>query len=189
MAQHSTNVVAGVSGLAVGAALMYAFDPERGRARRARLLDRARHAEHGLTDIGRSGVHDLANRGRGLMHDIVGVGRRDYGDDDIIGERVRAHVGRAIMHPGAVEVNVRGGVVTLKGRVLRAEVPELVHAVKRVRGVQHVVDKLDIRDQPGTVGALQGWRTYHRQISPGLRLLLLAGVGSLVVAQAVRRFL
>jgi len=36
-------------------------------------------------------------------------------DDDVLVERVRAHLGRAVSHPHAVDVGAADGVVTLRG--------------------------------------------------------------------------
>ncbi|MFC3349232.1 CBS domain-containing protein [Streptomyces echinoruber] len=48
--------------------------------------------------------------------------------------------------PGAVQVSVGDGMVTLRGRVeLRSQVPEAVHAAWRVDGVVGVVNGLDFR--------------------------------------------
>ncbi len=188
MAQLSTAVAAG-TGIAVGAALMYAFDPDRGRARRAHLRDKLVHVEHELADVGRSGLHDLANRSRGLAHDVARVARPDYADDDVICERVRARIGRAIWHPGLIEVASDNGIVTLRGHVLIAEAPHLIHAVHGVHGVRGVVDELKRHDRPGNLPALQGRpRPRKRALAPGTRLVA-GGIGALLLGRALRRLL
>lgn len=174
MARLGTTIAAGT----VGAALMYAFDPERGRARRARIRDKLVRAEHQLADEARSGLHDLKNRTRGVAHEVAAVARPDKADDDIVAERVRARLGRAIFHPHGVELSVRGGVVTLRGPVLRSERPRLVRAVRLVRGVHGVVEELEVHDEPGNVPALQGVRRLGRHtVAPSTRLLLFAVAG------------
>jgi hypothetical protein len=183
MARLGTTIAAG----GVGAVLMYAFDPDRGRARRARLRDKLVRAEHELADEARTGWHDLTNRSRGVAHDVATVALPDAADDEVVAERVRARLGRAIEHPGALEVLCRGGVVTLKGPILRSEVQPLVRAVKRVRGVRHVVEELDIREDAGNLPALQGHRQFGRRtLTPSARFML-GAIGALVLARALRR--
>src|SRR3954468_13803580 len=103
MDRLGSTIIAG----GVGAALMYTLDPERGRSRRARRRDKLVHAEHELADEARTGFHDLKNRSRGIAHDVAAVAAHDKADDDVIAARVKARIGRAILHPGAVEVAAR----------------------------------------------------------------------------------
>jgi hypothetical protein len=190
MAHDSNSLLAGVSGLALGAGLMYVLDPARGRARRKLVHDKLVHAEHELADAGRVAAHDLANRVRGLGHDLASVTRPRTADDDVLTERVRATIGHAISHPGAVEVESHEGTVVLKGPVLRSEVDELLRAARHVRGVRKVVNQLDVRDEPGRVPALQGARKRRRRLrertSPSTRLLAAVGLGALFGAGALR---
>jgi BON domain len=179
----ASTIVAGVSGIALGAGLMYALDPTRGRARRARLRDKMVHAEHRLADEARTAAHDLRNRGRGLAHDVASVARRGRVDDDILQERVRARLGRAIPHPRGIEVSVNDAVVTLRGPVLLAEVERLEHEVGRVPGVAGVVNRCVVHAEPGVKRALQGERPFgHRRVRPAGRLLMALGAGALALA-------
>jgi BON domain-containing protein len=186
MARLGTTIAVG----GVGAALMYAFDPERGRARRARLRDKLVHAEHELAGEAHKGIHDLTNRSRGIAHDVAAVAMANKADDDVVRERVRARLGRSILHPRGIEVEVQRGIVKLKGPVLRNEVQSLVRACKRVRGVRHVgIELLDIRDEPGNIGALHGGRHLGRRtITPSTRIVLVS-IGLLALVQALRRLL
>lgn len=185
MARLATTIAAGT----VGAALMYALDPERGRARRARLRDKLVHAERELADEARTSLHDLKNRSRGIAHDVAAVARPDPADDEIITERVRARLGRAIFHPGAIEVVTHGGVVTLRGPVLRSEARPLVHAVHRVRGVRRVVDELEVHENADNVAALKGHRHVGRRtVTPSTRLILVAAA-ALWAVRALGRLL
>jgi hypothetical protein len=69
---------------------------------------------------------------------------------------VRAQLGRFVSHPHAIEVAVSDGIVALRGPILMAEVPRLIAAIERVRGVREVVDALDAHAEAGDVPALQG---------------------------------
>lgn len=63
------NTVAILSGVGIGAALMYLFDPQGGNRRRALIRDKAIHfnkkAQHAVTGK----THDLSNRAKGVLHD------------------------------------------------------------------------------------------------------------------------
>jgi len=186
MSLLDSSLIAGVSGLAVGAGLMYALDPDRGRARRAHLRDRVVRAEHHLATAWGTAKHDLRNRSRGLVHDVTAVAHADHPDDDVLAARVHARLGRAIPHPGGVEVGVKDGVVTLRGPVLRAEVEQLEREVRHVRGVHGIINRCKVRDEPGTTVALQGVRTLRRiHLSPGGRLLGVLGVAGLAIGAAL----
>ena len=51
-----------VAGVCAGMVTEYLIDPERGRARRARLRDKSAHAAQGMNGMSR----DMSNRGRGM---------------------------------------------------------------------------------------------------------------------------
>ena len=78
-------------------------------------------------------------------------------DDDVLLEaRVRQRLGRVCSHPGAISVWCRKGRVELRGPVLGHELPSLLRAIRRVRGVQDVQDLMQPHEQPGDVPGLQG---------------------------------
>src|ERR687883_1558959 len=58
-----------LGGIGVGAALMYLFDPECGRTRRARLSDQMVSQCHRLSDRTAARARDLRNRAQGVMHE------------------------------------------------------------------------------------------------------------------------
>src|SRR5437868_14734918 len=58
-----------LGGIGLGAALMYLFDPERGRGRRARLSDQLASKANRLGDRAEARARDLRNRAQGLMHE------------------------------------------------------------------------------------------------------------------------
>jgi uncharacterized membrane protein len=114
--------------------------------------------------------------GRDLAHRIEGtlaVARSAYNgsrvNDSVLAERVRAALGRAVSHPGAIEVSVSDGRVTLSGAVLADECPQLLRAVRATHGVEVVQDKLSIHEDSRGVSALQGGRPRHAPRFPFLR--------------------
>jgi hypothetical protein len=58
-----------LGGMAAGATLMYLFDPERGRGRRARISDQAASKINRFGDRAGARARDLRNRAQGLMHE------------------------------------------------------------------------------------------------------------------------
>ncbi len=58
-----------LGGMAAGAALMYLFDPDRGRGRRARLSDQAASKINRFGDAACAQTRHLRNRAQGLMHE------------------------------------------------------------------------------------------------------------------------
>ena len=62
-----------LKGAAIGAGLMYLFDPSRGRSRRARIRDKAVSVWNDTGDAIEGRTHDMANRAHGLLHDAASV--------------------------------------------------------------------------------------------------------------------
>ena len=177
-----------LGGLGLGAALMYALDPQSGRRRRAIARDRLRH-------LGRQQRGFLARGGRDLGHRLEGgvhaLGGGDAASDRVLAERVRAALGRAVSHPSAIEVEVTGGYAVLTGHVLERETRELMRRVGRVAGVKAVDDRLERHPSSDGVPALAGsGRALHHRLErdiwpPAWRLVAgAAGLGSGVAGLA-----
>jgi len=147
-----------LGGALLAAAAMYWFDPTSGRRRRARLRDRlvatAHDARHGMDVAGR----DLANRLEGLAARTRSIFESREVPDAVLVERVRSALGRVVSHPGAIDVQVTAGCVSLSGPILAHEVPQLMRAVRAVRGVRAVEDRLSVHLSARGVPALQGGR-------------------------------
>lgn len=169
-----------VIGAAAGAALMYLFDPERGRRRRARVRDQAISAVSQVDDAVATTARDLQHRTQGLMAETKArFEREDDVPDAVLEARVRSAIGRAISHPRAIEVRAEQGRVILSGPILRREVDDLIARVKRVRGVREVENRLEVHERAGHVPGLQGaarppaprFELMQRNWSPAARLL------------------
>jgi hypothetical protein len=145
-----------VAGLCAGMVTEYLMDPDRGRARRARLRDKSTHAMHGVNDSLSGMSHDMSNRGRGMAMSARYRITGRSADDSVLHDRIRAELGRMVSHPHAVQVRVDGGTVTLVGDVLADEEKQARHAVKRVPGVKKVDAQWTVHEEPGDVPTLQG---------------------------------
>ena len=63
------GILAIMSGLGVGAALMYLFDPEEGNRRRAVLRDKAMSVSNKAQDALGGRAQDFSNRAKGMLHE------------------------------------------------------------------------------------------------------------------------
>jgi hypothetical protein len=102
-------------------------------------------------------------------------------------KRVRVALRRVVSRPRAIEVNVEGGVVELKGAVLSREAEGIVNRVRSMRGVRAVENHLSTFDKPEDLpsppghGPQQGlgvefpqgpWTPAARSVAGGLGAIL-----------------
>jgi uncharacterized membrane protein len=182
-----------VRGLVLGAGLMYLLDPQQGRRRRALVRDQLVHAWSDLDDMIDTAARDLRNRAQGMFAEARAALRPASVDDEVLTARVRSEIGRAVSHPHAIVVETEDRRVTLSGPVLADEVDDLISAVRSVRGVKEVVDRLEVHDEPGSVPGLQGpgrekaprMDILQENWAPATRLLVGAGAAT-ALAYAAR---
>jgi osmotically-inducible protein OsmY len=72
-----------------------------------------------------------------------------------LARRVRAAIEASVANPGAVDVQVRGTTVRLRGRVRREERDFVLAAALGAPGVTQVANYLEVEEQPGELGPLQ----------------------------------
>jgi uncharacterized membrane protein len=183
-----------IGAAAVTAAAMYFLDPASGPRRRAMLRDRVTSAFGTASQQTGVAARDLAHRAHGATARARGVLAPDEVSDDVLVERVRAALGRAVSHPAAIEVSASQGRIALAGPVLAHEHGRLMRAVRAVRGVAEIDDRLDLHEHADHISALQGGRPLPKQSprldenwAPALRWLATAGGGALVLWGASRR--
>jgi len=145
-----------IGGIILGAGAMYLLDPDRGTRRRSLLRDQIVHAGTKVGDGLGATARDARNRAVGVSAELRSRLQHDQADDEVLQERVRSAIGRVVSHPSAITVAVLDGQVTLGGHVLASEVDELIHRVKRVRGIRDVRNELEIHRTANGVPALQG---------------------------------
>jgi hypothetical protein len=156
-----------VRSAAIGAGLMYLFDPERGRRRRARLRDQAVHLNRELVDMVDTAQRDFKHRAEGMVARVRSTFETGTADDRVLQARVRAELGRLVSHPGAIHVEARDGVVTLTGPILREEVRGLLSGVESVRGVTRVISHLEPHDSAENVPMFERPRSGCRSWTGG----------------------
>ncbi|MGH7768321.1 MAG: SRPBCC family protein [Candidatus Binatia bacterium] len=179
-----------LSGLGLGAAFMYVFDPQQGRRRRALARDKALRARHKLADAVGTTSRDLKNRAQGLAAEARSLLSREQPRDEVLAYRVRSKLGFLVSHPSAIDVDVQDGTVILSGPVLKHEVDRLLKGVGAMRGVKKVDNRLEAHESAGGVPGLQGAARQpvgerpdilQTQWSPATRLLTGAAAGGVVL--------
>jgi len=146
-----------LTGLGVGAGMMYLTDPHEGRRRRARLREVAVHTSHGATAITGMTTRDLEHRVSGLVARTIATFMEDAPPiDDVLAARVRARLGRLVSHPGSIEVTARSGAVAVSGPIFEAEVEQLMKGVAAVPGVTAIENRLAPHREAAHVPGLQG---------------------------------
>lgn len=139
-------LVAGLAiatGAAIGATAMYLFDPNRGKVRRAKLIDSAASRARKTGKQATAKVEDLFHRSQGLMAEAsASLRRTPAADDQLIAQRVRSLMGHLTHNAQRVESEVTDGMVALHGVLPEEERRRLVAEVGRIPGVKSVVDGL-----------------------------------------------
>jgi osmotically-inducible protein OsmY len=128
-----------VTGLGIGTGLMFLFDPNQGRRRRALLRDKCIWAARKTGETFEGTARDLRNRAQGVIYEVQSRFSSEPVDDAVLVDRVRARLGHFVSHPRAIDVTVENGRVTLNGPILPAEAPKLLAAVSGIPGVSEVV--------------------------------------------------
>jgi uncharacterized membrane protein len=189
------NAVLALGAAGLGAGLMYLFDPDSGRRRRARLRDRLRAAAHRSQASLATAARDLRNRLVGLAAETRARLAPVPVPDDTLAERVRSHLGRCVRNARSIAVTVLEGRVVLRGPILAAELGPALACVAGVPGVLSVQNHLEARPDPGGVPGLQGGRPpgvsegglLTGPWPPALRLLAGAAGAGLVAYGVTRR--
>lgn len=184
-------------GAGLGAGLMYLLDPQGGNQRRTLARDKAKQAYTASSDAVRKSASGLGNTGRGLAERsrglVSGAGSflsADGVKDRVLSELIRARLSRWVSHPGAIEVDVKEGNVTLRGHILSTQSADLLLKVARLRGVKSVESELEVHPSADGVEAFQGTESRLRRlpVSPKTAGLVAAGTagGALAVAGLLR---
>jgi BON domain len=171
-------------GAGIGAAVIFMMDPAGGGRRRALVRDKIVRASRLTRDGLDATARDMGNRARGIAAATRSRLSNGEVDDDTLIERVRAKLGRVSSHPRAIDVLSDDGIITLRGPILASEVPNVIAAIRAVRGVEDVVNHLQAHESALGIPSLQGegriggsnFDIMHRNWAPGRRALVGAGV-------------
>jgi CBS domain-containing protein len=157
-ASHSiaNSLALGAACLGIGAGIMYLFDPNRGRTRRAQVRDKARSLYTTSGDAMTRTREDLRNRAKGVVSSTKTWWQHEPVDDSKLEARVRSKMGRYVSHPHAIQVSARNGHVILEGSILANEVPKLLKCVRGIQGVGSVENRLHVETMGTANPNLQG---------------------------------
>ena len=143
--ERNDQVLTLLTGIGIGAAIMYFLDPERGTRRRHLLADQAMsRARTGAREVAEL-ADDARNHARGAAAELRGRLRDEEFSNDQLVARVRAELGRHVERVRGIEVVADGGTVTLRGKVTEDEMAEAMAAARQVRGVERVLSELSMR--------------------------------------------
>jgi hypothetical protein len=133
------------------AALKYFFDPQQGRARRAKLQQK-------LPAFFRKRVRDAERLGRGAAAGAYGVKQKATHlreepkefTDETLAHKVETELFRdADVPKGQINVNAQDGIVQLRGEVPSPDlIEDLVSKASSVQGVKDVENLLHLPGQP-----------------------------------------
>lgn len=152
-----TVALAGLLGAAGGAIASFLFDPARGRARRARLVDQGAAAVRRARRTGEQTVNQVRSTVDGKVS-AVRAERTTQAravDDATLTDRVRSIVFRDDAVPkGDLNINVERGIVVLRGEVPdEALKARLLSDVEAIEGVWSVRDLLHLPGEPAVTSA------------------------------------
>jgi osmotically-inducible protein OsmY len=147
-----------LGGIGLGAALMYMFDADNGRRRRALASDQTGRALRRGGRAVKAMARDLSQRALGVAAGAKARLRRAAEEvpDSLLLERVRAALGHLVSNPGALEVLAEEGRVTLSGPVLKREANRLLRKTRRIPGVRSVASRLERLERFEPLGHLTG---------------------------------
>src|SRR5206468_4277556 len=112
------SFVSAIKWIAIGAGTMYFLDPISGARRRAYIGQKLTRFSNEIAAAWCNWSTDTANRVGGYAHEAKARMTEGEVPDEILAERVRSKMGRAVKHPAALCVSARNGIVTLSGPIL-----------------------------------------------------------------------
>ena len=183
-----------VAGL--GAGLMYLFDPDQGKRRRALVRNKITHASKVATDVAGKTSRDVRNHVLGVFAEVESLFLKNgLPSDDVLEARVRSKLGRVVSHPSAIEVKAVDGLIILTGPILTKEEHPLLESVIGILGVKSIENRLELHESADDIPALQGGRKRQgarfgplkTNWSPTTRFVATAAGGALAIYGARRR--
>ena len=188
-----TRLTTLLAAVALGAAAMYVFDPDKGRRRRALGRDKVRSYVSRARHFATSAARDANHRLQGVRARIRRRWRSDYSADDLmLIERARAVMGRIVSHSHAVQIGARNGHLVLSGPILAHEAGALLAGMRAVPGVVGIDDHVVLHEDASSIPALQdgGARELDNGLwTPTARAAAIVGGGVLALSGAGRRSL
>jgi len=137
---------------------MYLLDPDRGRRRRALIRGKIEHATNEAEELAGKTSRDLRNRAQGVMAEIESSFTDEDIPNDVLVERVRVAMGKVPGDHSAIEITANNGIVTV-GEASANDLPDLLAALREVRGVRDMVSELRVQDEAIDLAGRESSRT------------------------------
>jgi hypothetical protein len=158
---HSAMFLAGCG---AGALTMYLLDSGRGKRRRAQLRDKVVHVGRAVVDRADKQTRNFANHVKGAICEARAKFRHERVSDDVLIERVRAQLGHAVSHPGALDIRADDGCVIVTGPILRGERKKMEDRLRDTRGVcDFILEVMEHESHEGIPGVKREFRWERRQ--------------------------
>ncbi len=170
---------------ALGAGLMYFFDPQSGRRRRAMVRDRVRAVRNQADNAIETGVRDLRNRAIGIRSELSARLSTEQASDQVLAERARSKLGFLTRNNRAIQIDVMDGWLYLNGDVLSSEADRVLKGLAKVRGIKGVENRLNVHEDEGEMEYQGREMLTGGMWAPSTRLL--AGIGGLWMLLRGRR--
>jgi osmotically-inducible protein OsmY len=140
-----------IASIGTGATLMYFFDPQRGRTRRAKLADKfVKLANRGTGKAEQTGRY-VGARAHGLTQRVKHAGSGEPPpSDEALADKIRSEVLTRHQYPrGQLNVSVAGGIAELRGTLEdRKAIAALEQEVRKLSGVLDVRNLIHLPDEP-----------------------------------------
>lgn len=144
-----------IGGLALGAGVMFLLDPVSGRRRRHVMRDKLFSGGRTLSETAETTANRIRNKARGLVAETRSRFSVQDVEDSVLESRVRSSMGHVLSNAGAIAIQANGGVVTVSGPVLAAEVDRLLSCISSVPGVHEVRSQFQVRQSTDALSGLQ----------------------------------
>jgi len=147
-----------IGGIGLGAGMAYLFDPDMGNRRRAIMRDKAVRALNKTGDAIEATAQDVQHRVIGTVSELRSrvTQAGEEISDELLEARIRSKLGMVSAHPGAIEIRIDNGQVTLSGAILAEEVDPVLSTLSSIRGVKGMENRLEVHQTAGNVPSLQG---------------------------------
>jgi hypothetical protein len=140
-----------LAGAAVGYIAAFLADPQRGRARRARLIDQSAAAVRRAGRVAGRAMNAVSSTAGGKLEALTEGGTRVGPIDDVtVADRAETELFRDPSVPkGAININVERGVLVLRGEVPDAAMRDrLERQAREIEGVWSVRNLLHLPGEP-----------------------------------------
>lgn len=131
---------------AIGAAIAYLFDPDRGRSRRTKLADQAAARARDAAGAVKAKTEYQKGVAKGIIHDVTAPlrGEETY-DDDTLLQKVKSEALGYWPDANEIEVDITNGMVRVSGTVdNESDRENLIKLIRDVEGVGLIDDRIRV---------------------------------------------